>query len=798
MELGLLSVVAVGQQPHGVAVDSANRRVYVANHRSNTITVLDADTLQLLESIDLTDAIGPNGVAVNSADQNIFVAAKFTNDLTAFSGTDPLTRSTLWRSRTGSQPDGVALHSDLPLAYVANFGDNSLTAVRLTDGETLTVPAGGQPSFPYWDDVSQRLFVTNHLDGTVSVFDWEGKLLQTLPTGLGSYGIDFDAQRRLLYVANIDAKNVTVFTVDEKAEEIERLGAVELFCRPWNVRANDENGHLFVVCPDEEKVHIYYGDDYSYRWVGWLPTGKKPGEGMAFDPVTRRIFVTNGGDDSLTVLSDGGPVLAPVPTPVSVPEPTVPPVCPAVSDGHEPNDSTASATALQMDRLQADATFHTPGDADWYRIDLPAGPADRRFTFRAESEDPELLIRMEIFDSSGTGLVEVGFGEVTFDPSAQAQTGYLRVSNASGYADCRSSYALTGSAGTVPAHSLYLPALMGDGSASQQAQQPADALAIRRLAGGRAEFSIESLAVDSRGHLYTAGEGQLQGFDAQGLLLFQAPSGQRPRQILAQGTNLLVANWGADPMGGWVGVRTDAQATTADLRNSPNGTVELRDANSGALRGAIPNLRRPSGLALTSAGLWIAETGGDRLLLADPATGQIRRELALDGAPYVLRGGPDGVFVTLPGKNSAAFVDSNGAVRWQTELDGLGLPQDMTYDSRSNRLYVLYLLSPRYGQVAVLDGGSGAIVDKIEPTLSRPLRGAYALALDARGHLLVSTAHGTEQFALLDLQPKGLLAGGFSAGPFNFAVAQQAEVSQLWSLDRRLPTAQPVGIELNR
>jgi hypothetical protein len=67
-------------------------------------------------------------------------------------------------------------------------------------------------------------------------------------------------------------------------------------------------------------------------------------------------------------------------------------------------------------------------------------------------------------------------------------------------------------------------------------------------------------------------------------------------------------------------------------------------------------------------------------------------------------------------------LDNEGRVRWQTTLDGLGLPQDLRYDAATRRVFVLYLLAPRYGQIAILDADSGEILSRIEPTLRRPLR----------------------------------------------------------------------------
>jgi len=781
VELGVLAVVSVGQQPHGVSVDSTNRRVYVANHRSNNLTVLDADTLEVLESISLGDAVGPNGLAVMTTTQQVFVASKFSNSLTAVDGSDPGVRTILWRSPTGSQPDGVALHSQLPLAYVANYGSNSLTAVRLTDGSKLDVPAGGEPSFLVFDAVSERLYVSNHLDGSLSVFDWEGRELRRLHMGTGSYGLAFDKNLRRLYVANIDSRTVSVVALDQAGEPT-HTGDILLNCSPRTVGVNEINGRVYVVCTEEERVHIYQPDDYVY--VGWLPTGRGAGEGIAFDPVTSRIFIANGEDDSVTVISDGGPTLLPTPTHTPTPSSTAPPVCPAMADAYEPDNGPDQARLLTLDNLTSNGTLHESGEADWFRLDSSSQGASIAYLFAVDVADHNLLVRMELFASDGASPLATGFGRVLLEIPAEGGTFYLRISNSSAYADCNSSYTLHATPVVID-KTLFLPMLEGNGASENTARIQSQNVEIAQLS---MDHPVSALALQDNG-LILAGKGEMRKQSADGTLLWQATSDARPQQLLAGSSLLYLSGWGEEPASGWIGLNPDPTSSLPSA--SPGGGVAFYDSANGALRIRIDGLDRPSGLAQNGAGLWIAETGGQRLLLADPTSGQIVRRVALDAAPYVVRSVADGVFVTLPGSNQVLFVENSGNIRWQVELDGLGLPQDIAYDERRNRLYVLYLLAPRYGQIAVLDGTSGERLATIEPTLSRPLRAAQALAVDpASNRLLISTLQGIEQFVLADLQPAGRLSGGWFAGPFSFAV--EGTAGTVWSVDGRQGAVQTI------
>jgi hypothetical protein len=78
----------------------------------------------------------------------------------------------------------------------------------------------------------------------------------------------------------------------------------------------------------------------------------------------------------------------------------------------------------------------------------------------------------------------------------------------------------------------------------------------------------------------------------------------------------------------------------------------------------------------------------------------------------------------------------------------------LAVDPSDSRVYVSYARSPRYGQIAALDGATGAIVGIIPPALDRPLAGAGRLAItqaadDPAGRrLLIATDQGVLTYNL--------------------------------------------------
>ncbi len=781
----VVGVLDVGDQPHGVAIDSGRRRAFIANHASNDVTVIDLDTFQTVGTIGLGDAAGANGLAVDPLRQRLYVAMRDSNELVALPSTDGLVSggelfSPIWRIPAGGQPDGVTLHSSLDLAYVANFGGNSLSVVKVRDEdgtgiEKLDVPTAKNPSFSIFDPVSERLYVSNYGDGVLTVLGWDGVEIQRLPAGPGSYGIAFDEALRRVYVANIDGSSISVFQLDG-AGQAGKVGDIALSCKPWNVAANANTGNVFAVCSQENQVHVYDAPAYDYQ--GWLPIGNGAGEGAVVDRASNLVIISNAGDDTVSVIYDDGPVATPTP------------YCLPVADSGEPDDLPESAAQAIFGVEGQYRTLHTPGDTDWFTLDLPASDQGLQVTFRLKKDDLTLTTRMDLFSSDGVTLVRNAYADyMEFLSPPEGGRFLLRIANASSHANCKSYYTLMVEQLSFMAYRIYLPGVVGETAPAARTSAPAMASvpasvrtpiaylqpaptatpALVLGADAALSASMTSMTV-ADGRVYAAGPGFLQIRTTDGGMLWEKEAGPAPQQLLAAQGQIFLSDWGAWQKDATPATLNPNRQAEASPQAAP-GTVALMDAATGTLRHTITGLDRPSGIAFNQAGLWIAETGANQLVLADPDTGAIRLKVALKTPPYTLAAAADRLFAALPGANRVVAVDAGGAILWDTELDGLGLPQNLAYDADTNLLYVLYLLAPHYGQVAVMDATTGAIVDRIEPNLSLTLRNAQALAVDsAAGLLIVSTDKGGETFRLTDHTYAGRMTDLRLAPTFGLAV----------------------------
>jgi YVTN family beta-propeller protein len=191
--------------------------------------------------------------------------------------------------------------------------------------------AGAQACKVTADSSAGRVYVANHLesDNGAAAIDsqtdtrlyWYSRLHATQ----GRYGIDVDPAGGNLFIAARDAGLVAIQDVDAYDQDPYMFKPQDPARVLFLVAFNPATGHLFVTAPDDNLVLAL--DPYNIQWgrgqwvayrgqplfllnrtnTGWIreiPVGLGAEEGIAVNPVTGYVYVTNGGSDTLSVLQD--------------------------------------------------------------------------------------------------------------------------------------------------------------------------------------------------------------------------------------------------------------------------------------------------------------------------------------------------------------------------------------------------------------------------------------------------------------------------------------------------------------
>jgi uncharacterized repeat protein (TIGR01451 family) len=268
-------------------------------------------------------------VAVNPETNRVYVASP---QLDAVFAVDPSgSGSVIATIPVGDGPLGLAVVTTTNKIYAANLNSWTVTAIRGSDHARLAdIYVGAQACKVAVDSGDARVYATNHLesdngaaaiDSHTDTFEYYYSRLHATQ---GRYGIDVDPKAEKLFIAARDAGLIAIqdaFLPDQEPQ-VFKLDPPRV---PYVVAFNPATGHLFVTAADDNLVVVL--DPYSIQWnkgkwllwygrwvfsldqsnAGWITeigVGAGAEEGIAVNPLTGYVYVTNADSDTVSILQD--------------------------------------------------------------------------------------------------------------------------------------------------------------------------------------------------------------------------------------------------------------------------------------------------------------------------------------------------------------------------------------------------------------------------------------------------------------------------------------------------------------
>ncbi len=351
--------VKVGSNPVAIAVNSVTNKVYVASKGSNAVWVIDGAT-------NATTKVGtgksPGAAAVNPVTNKIYVTNEGDKNVTVIDGATNQTAVI----GVGINPVDVAVNPATNKIYVVNLNDVKNGTVTVIDGAsntTTTIDAGMAPGAVAVNSLTNKIYVANCcsvivIDGatnaTTSVASgaWLSRMVGANPlnaTGL-TETVAVNSATNKIYVSN----STTGLSVIDGATN--SVMSVEVGKAPWHLAVNPSTNTIYVtysgaaaiysppaayrttLSAEDPALHssqaaayptshetgldvVDAGFNFQNYGVGSLTsidgassqtantpfaTGMEPA-GVAVNPVTNRIYVTNEHAGSVTII-DGNSI----------------------------------------------------------------------------------------------------------------------------------------------------------------------------------------------------------------------------------------------------------------------------------------------------------------------------------------------------------------------------------------------------------------------------------------------------------------------------------------------------------
>jgi YVTN family beta-propeller protein len=239
---------------------------FVANRRSNDITVFDKKSLDVFDVI--ATGSGPSSLALDQRTRKLYAALSEDDtveviDLMAGKITDQI------RLTLGDQPVALALTPDGKVLLSANMGSNTVSFIDPGSRVELTkIPVGNGPRFIAIDRTGRRAFAFNTVSNTVSVIDILGRgVIRAIPTDPDPVRGDFNRRGDRLYVIHQTSPFVTVINPDSGAV----TGRFPVRTGMDAIKVDPNTDLVYLGAKREPAVGVY--EPFSFVPVDFLDTG---------------------------------------------------------------------------------------------------------------------------------------------------------------------------------------------------------------------------------------------------------------------------------------------------------------------------------------------------------------------------------------------------------------------------------------------------------------------------------------------------------------------------------------------
>lgn len=200
-DLSVQKKVQAGTNPDGIVYDSASKRVFAFNGRSQDATAIDAATGTVAGTIKLD---GKPEFPVSDGKGSVYDNIEDKSEITRINSTTLKVEAT-WSVSPCDSPSGLAIDTESRRLFAVC--DNKLMAVVDADsGKVIATPAIGEgPDAAAFDPGAKLAFSSNGRDGTLTVVRESGKnsysVSETVSTARGARTMALDTGTHKIYLS---------------------------------------------------------------------------------------------------------------------------------------------------------------------------------------------------------------------------------------------------------------------------------------------------------------------------------------------------------------------------------------------------------------------------------------------------------------------------------------------------------------------------------------------------------------------------------------------------------------------
>jgi YVTN family beta-propeller protein/uncharacterized repeat protein (TIGR03803 family) len=248
----ILNNILVGSGPWGTAISPDQTQVYVTNNQGNSVSVINAASGSVVNTIPVQSS--PFGVIFTPDGTQAYVVNGSSNTVSVI---NTATQTVIATVQVQNSPVGVAMAptSNGTFAYVTNSASNTVSVIAVGSNPTVvqTIPVGTGPRWVTVSPNSMWAYVENAGSNNVSVISVAtNKVTATIPVGTSPFGAAFTPDNSTVYVANSGSNNVSV--IDTKSNTV--IGTVAGFNNPVQVALTMDGASAYVTNLNANTVSV--------------------------------------------------------------------------------------------------------------------------------------------------------------------------------------------------------------------------------------------------------------------------------------------------------------------------------------------------------------------------------------------------------------------------------------------------------------------------------------------------------------------------------------------------------------
>jgi YVTN family beta-propeller protein len=289
--------------------EAPRSRVFVANESSNSVTVVDGDSFQVIATVDARNH-ATHDLAVSRDGRWLFATNLASGRLSAIN-----TRAleTVASIATGDRAHVVTLTNDNRQAWVANIGENTISIVDTGSFRILgTIAVGKGPTGLTFSRDGRFAYVSNQGDRTVEVIDTAShRVIKAIPVGTNPHFLVLGPDGRIW---GTNTGGTDIYVIDPATQD--KIAAINVGPAPQQIAFGFkglQGPNAYVTVAGLNRVVVVSADPSNLRILEQIDVGQRP-NGISNNREGTRLFVVHEISNDLKVIDTGSSsVLATVP-----------------------------------------------------------------------------------------------------------------------------------------------------------------------------------------------------------------------------------------------------------------------------------------------------------------------------------------------------------------------------------------------------------------------------------------------------------------------------------------------------